>query len=414
MQLRTMFYGLRDFGIAPSTKYDNVRELYFPALDSSVRVLESGSSETSAEKKGRSGTVHRLHSTETAFYTYGTTTMGALLNCVPPTGEVIIESTPNGAQGMFYDLCQTAMAGRSEYKFHFWPWIVHEEYQRTPRSGFDPRPRDAHESKMREMGAKDAQVQWWRDQVDNPMIGMDKAMQEYPLDPISCFKRSGRPFIDQDALDWLTGLVRDPIRKEIRSGAPLRIHAEPVRGRTYSMGADVSEGVEEDKSAVTVVDDVTGEVAAYWESNLIAPGDFGVECAGIGRIYNNALIGVERNNHGHAANEALVHRANYPHDRIYRHHGDEKYGWPTNPQTRPILFDESAAIRAKIARSAEHAHASEARTIIWDADGKPRAQGKGTKNGSKDDGFVSWAIAMQVRQRAGRIITPTSFKISGL
>lgn len=415
LQLRTMFYGLRDFGIAPRTKYDNVRELYFPSLESSVRVLESGSSESAAEKKGRSGTVHRLHSTETAFYSYGTTTMGALLNCVPPTGEVIIESTPNGAQGMFYDLCQMAMAGNGEYRFHFWPWLVHEEYRRTPRMGFDPRPRDSHEEKMRSMGANDSQIQWWRDQVDNPMVGLDKALQEYPIDAISCFRRSGRPFIDQDALDWLVSLVREPLRKEPRSGGVLRVHAEPDPKKRYSMGADVSEGVDEDKSALTVVDDATGDVVAYWESPIIAPGDFGVECGRIARMYNMALVGIERNNHGHAANEALVNREMYPASRIFYFHGDGKIGWPTTPQTRPILFDELAAdIRGRIAVSPEMVHATEARTIIWDKDGKPRAQGKGTKNGSKDDGFISWAIARQVRQSAGKIAAPTSFKIGGL
>lgn len=402
LQLRTMYYGLRDYGIAPETKYDNVRELYFPALDSSVQVLESGSSESSAEKKGRSGTVHRLHSTETAFYQYGTTTMGALLNCVPPTGEVVIESTPNGAQGMFYDLCQMAMAGRGEYTFHFWPWLIHREYERAPRPGFDPRPRDKHEEKMRAMGATDAQVQWWRDQVDNPMIGLDKAMQEYPLDPISCFKRSGRPFIDGDSIDWMMGMIREPIRTEERASGQLRIYEEPQQGESYVLGADVAEGVGKDKSAATVIKRKTGDVVAYWESPVIDPGDFGVECGKLGRLYNNALIGIERNNHGHAALEALVHRAKYIPDRIYRH-SDHKNGWPTNRETRPVLFDDLAtAIRERTARTPERVHVVEARTLIWDSDGKPRAQGKTEDNGSKDDGFVSWAIARQVRTRSSR------------
>jgi hypothetical protein len=414
LQLRTMFYGLREHGLAPETKYDNIRELYFPALDSAVRVLESGSSEKAAEKKGRSGTVHRLHSTETAFYEFGTTTMGALLQCVPPNGEIVIESTPNGAQGMFYDLCQMALAGRGQYKLHFWPWTVHAEYQRTPRQPFDPRPRDKVEVQLRGMGATDAQIQWWRDKVEDPMVGLDKALQEYPIDAISCFRRSGRPFLESDAVDWLAKLVRDPVRTDARQGGLLRIHQEPRSDKRYSLGADVSEGVGEDKNAATVVDNESGEVVAYYESDFIAPGDFGVVCAGIGALYNNALVGLERNNHGHAALEALANRAKYPSDRIFRA-DDEKPGWHTNNATRPVLFDALAqGIRGKTAKSPEHTHAVEARTIIWDKDGKPRAQGKGTKNGSKDDGWISWAIALQVRQRAGRVVAPTSFSIGGL
>ena len=66
LQLRNIWLSLREQGPMPSTRYDNVRELYFDGLDSSVRVVEAGGSQEAARKKGRSGTIHRLHATEVA------------------------------------------------------------------------------------------------------------------------------------------------------------------------------------------------------------------------------------------------------------------------------------------------------------------------------------------------------------
>src|SRR5690606_18338809 len=48
-----------------------------------LRIIVAGASEAAAEKKGRSGTITRLHLTEVAFYEYAEETLNALLECVP-------------------------------------------------------------------------------------------------------------------------------------------------------------------------------------------------------------------------------------------------------------------------------------------------------------------------------------------
>lgn len=420
LQLRNMYQALRDLGLAPPTQYDNVRELVFPDLRSAIRVTAAGGSERAAESKGRSGTVHRLHATEVAFWAYAHTTMGALLSCVPDTGEVIIESTPNGANGLFYDLCSAALAGRGDYKFHFFPWYQHREYRKDPGPGFDPSPRDDVEQELRRDGCDDAQIAWWRSQVDNPAKGLDKAQQEYPRDPISCFLVSGRPYIEAEHRAWLRTLVREPIERSPRNGGELRIYARPVLGKRYVVGCDVSEGVGKDKSASTVLDWETGDVVAYFESQLIDPGDFGAFNGELGALYNSAMVAIERNNHGHAALESLKHRPMKGHDIPYPlhniyHHPDKRPGWVTSSETRPVLWDALATdIRGKLARSPEAAHSIEVNSLIWDKDGKPRAANKSDENGAKDDGFVSWGIARQVRSRENRGPTVGYIHIPGL
>jgi hypothetical protein len=71
------------------------------------------------------------------------------------------------------------------------------------------------------------------------------------------------------------------------------------------------------------------------------PGEFGALLVGLGRSYNNALIGWERNNHGWGVQERIVEQYRYP--NIYRYigigdvHGDNRYGFPTNSYTKPHL-----------------------------------------------------------------------------
>lgn len=410
--IKTMLDALRECGLAPETKYDNVRELVFADLNSSIRVIEAGATEEAASKKGRSGTIHRLHVTELAFWGAAATTMVALLGCVPSTGEVVIESTPNGASGTFYELVQSAKETRGPYRLHFFPWYRHEEYRLDAPSDFDARPRDRWEQLLRDAGCDDPQIAWWRSKVDDRNIGLEKALQEWPIDPESCFRTGGGHYITAGAIDELSRHKRDPKRIEssLRLVRPdgtalaldveVRTFADPVPHRRYVVGGDPSEGVGGDGSSATVLDWETGETVCTAWSDTIEAGDFGLVCAALGRRYNDAMLAIERNNHGHAALRALEREAQYPEHRIYRAE-DRKRGWVTNAATRPVLFDDlRMAIEEGSATTPDVATLGEARTLVKDpADGKPRARHKGQAGGAKDDRFVSWAIAWQVRSK---------------
>ncbi len=185
--LRLWINQLKEQQRLPPTMYSNRLEVVFKA-GGAVRIVEAGTSEQTAEGKGRSGTIHRLHVTELAFWKLPATTLGAVLSCVPDDGEVDIESTPNGPQGLFYKHVLAAQAGTSGYEFFFFGWLDHAEYCRAVPVSFDPTPRDDHEKKARALGATDEQIVWWRSKVDDPSTGLDKALQEYPVDPESCFE----------------------------------------------------------------------------------------------------------------------------------------------------------------------------------------------------------------------------------
>ena len=93
-----------------------MRQIVFPKLDSEYRV------ETAADPNaGRGLTIHNLHCSEVARWPDdAAATLASLRAAVPPDGEVVLESTPNGAGGCFYEEWQKAE--EKGYTRHFLPW----------------------------------------------------------------------------------------------------------------------------------------------------------------------------------------------------------------------------------------------------------------------------------------------------
>lgn len=420
--LRFFAEGLRKVGKLPRTLYSNKREIVFAQSGSAVRIVEAGATAESADKKGRSGTIHRLHATEVAFWSAAAETMGAVLGALPHDAEIVEESTANGIGGLFWQDVMAAREGRNGMRLHFFPWWQHAEYRLDELpANFDPAVRcsadgkpDQWERRLRELGCDDHQLAWWRSKIDDPKVGLERALQEFPIDVDSCFRASGATWFEPATLDRLAEHVREPLRLQPivwqpvdDDGEPLdgtvpqrfedaKIYAEPVPGRQYVVFGDVAEGVAADGSSGHVLDRATGDTVATWWSDAVAPGDFGAVLGVLGLLYNRALVGVERNNHGHAAIERLVTVLRY--GNLYRT-DDGRVGWLTTPATRAVLWDELAhAIREGSAKTPDAATLAECRSIIRDEDGKPRARGKRkkSKDASRDDRFVSWGGAWQL------------------
>lgn len=414
--LRAMAMGLKHKGLLPRTLYSTKTELVFKDTGSAVRIVESGATARSAQKKGRSGTIHRLHATEMAFWGAAAETWTAI-DAAAEQAEVIIESTANGAGGLFYEMVNAARFQRGGYKLHFFPWCEHAAYRVPAPAEFDAAPRDKWEEKLREAGCNDQQIAWWRSKVDSPEWGLDKTLQEYPVDVDSCFRVHGRAFFEPEVIDWLNERVSAPIALEPVKWTDDKTKLTRLLGELnvwerydarchYILGGDVSEGTGSDGSSATLVEERSGRpVAAFW-SDHIEPGDFGLAMAAIGQMYGEARLAPERNNHGHATLRAIIHEAKYPRGRIYKF-SDDKFGWSTDSVSRPVMIDDlGAAIRTRLITTPDQEAVLECKTLVRNEKGKVEARGKGTKDGSKDDRFISWAIAFAVRNKPTQEITP--------
>lgn len=376
------------------TARENVRELAFAKLDSRYIVDTAGN-----RNAGRGLTIHNLHASEVALWPGDPReTMAGLLAAVAPGGAVDVESTPNGAGGYFYSEWlrskQSAAIG-SGLTPHFFPWWIEPAYRLAVHPGETLEPFSEEERLLIErVHLTSEQIKYRRYLRDT--FG-ELAPQEFAESDSDCFVASGRPVFDIAFIDARTRRIPPPL--QTRSNGAEAVWLGPVKGRSYIIGADVAEGAEDgDFSAAVVIDAETGlqcaELCARWPIPRFAE-----ELAALGRRYNDALIAVERNNHGHAILYALEQQFGYP--RLYRHRDTESAaaakGWPMNVRTKPYAI----AILRRVLREAPDLLASsrlleQCRNFSYHENGETRAL-----TGTHDDLVIAAAIAFAVRARGG-------------
>jgi hypothetical protein len=336
--------------LKPQTGTANAKELHFDKLDSGYRVGTAGS-----RAVGRSSTIHFFHGSELAFWPNAAEHFAGVLQAVPsaPGTEIILESTANGVGGTFHDLWTAATRGETEYKAIFVPWFWQPEYRRTD-PGFVPT--DVEKDLAKTHGLDLAQLAWRRNKIAE-LRSSDLFKQEYPCTPEEAFLYSGRPVFERD---WLAKAKREtcnPIARRRLVGekwtdaeaGELRVWAEPKPDTRYVIGADVAEGLEHgDYSCADVLECPGGLQVAQWHGH-IAPDLFGDLIAKLGRHYNTAFVGVERNNHG-LTTLTKLRDGGYPQlyaqaDLEYRGSADKetkRLGWLTTQKSKFKIIDTLA------------------------------------------------------------------------
>ena len=251
-------------------------------------------------------------------------------------GRVIGLSTANGSGNFFHRHWQMACNSK-KWKALFFPWSANSDRDET-----------WYEEKSEDLAA-------------TPWI----LHQEYPRNPEEAFIKSGRSVFDVDLLDTLPTAV--PRRGRLwsasensryaefqeHSDGELLLYEPPNPQGVYAIGADVAEGLEHgDYSCAHVVDPQTMSVCAVWHGH-VDPDQFSTVLARLGYFYNQALIGVEINNHGLTTGVGLQ-RLRYP--RLYyrttvdqaTNRPSRKLGWRTQSNTKAYVIDSlAAAIRGQ-------------------------------------------------------------------
>lgn len=168
---------------------DSAGELMF-ANGSSIRVGTSL----------RSGTYQYLHISEfgklcAKFPDRATEVVTGSLNTVAAGQFVYIESTAEGAHGHFYDMCQEAEKAardgskltKMDYKFWFYPWYEHPEYQLDEKVESSEKLDDYFKSlKKHDINLTDNQKAWYTKKYQEQRL---KMKQEYPSTPEEAFEQ---------------------------------------------------------------------------------------------------------------------------------------------------------------------------------------------------------------------------------
>lgn len=408
-KIRLMFESLAAAGVHVPFRSESSTQWVLAGRGSSLHLTGAGASEKAAAKKGRGGTIHRLHVTELAFFDYPKITMNALMECVSNADdtEIVIESTANGAAGLFHDSYQDAVAGKTGYRPHFFRWMSQPEYATPLEPGETITPQTPREAEMvKKHGATSEQVKWFRGKVADKG-SQDLVDQEYPTDPETCWLTAGRVFLNVERTKVLLTESCDPLIVEALAGPAknhLHIWALPNGRDAYVIIADPSEGIGGDPGAGAVYHRDTGEHVASIHGQF-PTWEFARELATLGHRYNDAEIVVERNNHGHAVLQALEHGQVVIDDEGNTVEGqrypniyvgvDGRLGWVSTPVSRATAVEafESAHRTSEWSSPDREALNEMLKFVVW-PDGKPRAA-----NGAHDDRVMTHVVAQFVLSR---------------
>lgn len=296
----------------------------------------------------RSKTPRLLHISE-AHFIEDDRLLGSL-NGVPETGEIILETTPNGMGGEFYRLWSEyrKRPKASPYKGFFIPW--YEYYPELPEKYPAEWPDDMtdHEKYLqKEHGDKiTPQHLWWRRITIQKRCQGDLAKfeREYPSNDQDCFLTNEAGVFPRNVIVAQQKNVAEPqlagfllsdgpkvtFTEDDRDGI-IDIWTKPKVGETYVMGVDPAGGVGKDKSAVYVKSQKSKKlVARIWGD--LAPADLAREVFKLATYYNKAWVCIEANNHGGVVIHALK-GLGYTH--LYKRQVIDEI---TNKPTRKIGF----------------------------------------------------------------------------
>lgn len=363
------------------TSHRNVRQLVFPERDSEYCLASA------AENAGRGRTIQNLHCSEVSRWgREGDEALASLRAAVVPGGDIVLESTPNGAGGLFYEEWQ--QADDTGYTRHFFPWWFDAAYTMEPGANFPPLTEEETEL-ARVHGLTTGQIAWRRKQWAS-LRGL--AVQEFAENPVSCFRASGECVFDLDAVEQALRGAIEPL--ETRNNQRLTIWLPARPGREYVIGVDpAGGGINGDYSCAEVIDRDLGTQCAELHGHF-PPRELARKLVVLGKEYCTALLAVERNNHGHGV-LACLHNLEYP--RVFMQH--EQDGWLTSAVSRPKMIENLASVLAEqpeLFRSP--LLLNECRTFVRYADGNT-----GAAPGTHDDCVMAMAIAWAVREaEAGR------------
>jgi len=359
--------------------HSSARELVFPQMDSEFTVASAD------ENAGRGRTIQNLHCTEVSRWGQrAADALASLRAAVTPGGEIVLESTANGAWGAFYEEWQ--QAEETGYTKHFFPWWFEASYV-TPIGPQGLTATEEEAALQALHGLTNEQLAWRRRQW---AALRSMAAQEFAEDAVSCFKASGECVFEIEPIEKALGALDGPVAT--RDNGRELIWMPAAAKRKYVIGADPAGGLADgDYSCAEVVELEKGTQCAELVGHF-HPREFGNRVIKLAKEYNGALVAVERNNHGTAV---LVQLEREGYEPLYVQKGQA--GWYTSAANRPEMIANLGDI---LFREAELFHSArllnECRTFVRSTTGTP-----GAAPGAHDDCVMAMAIALAVRAELG-------------
>ena len=221
-------------------------------------------------------------------------------------GKVIVVSTPNGYDAIYYEIYDQALKGMNEFKVSEMVWwkdpryakdlslinvkdIIHyylnrNEYPNVEIIEYNNKEKNFDEIRQLISQGYKPNSSWYESMVKKLKYDTRKVNQE-----LECaFLGSGDNVFNSDMLEDLrVNMVKEPPTKMMGGG--LWIWKEPEIGKKYIMGVDVSRGDSEDFSTFQIVDFDTREQVAEYVGKL-PPDTLAEICYKWGNMYNAFIV----------------------------------------------------------------------------------------------------------------------------
>lgn len=376
-------------GPKPVVGRSGINVITFPKTDSMIWIGTAGS-----KKFGRGDTITHCHCSEYAYWPDPKTLLSGLLQAVPMSGEIAIESTGNGVGNDYHKRALRAYEGKSDWRCHFFNWLDFPEY-RLDLSEEDK----AHvlrnlnpeweEPELINLGLTPGQIVWRRIKIEEMDYDLRLFKQEYPITFDECFQASG------DSIFHRVKFVSTPLWKNQGNGL-WTLDPHPIQGHQYVLGADPSGGTGGDNAAIQVFDVSTGDQVAEYANNRVEPDIFGDKVVDLALLFNQAFTVVESNNHGPLTLDRIRDR-DYSPSLVYSmeqagvNFEDQalmQMGFRTSTRTKPIMIGRLRSLLARDWTVHSELLRSELSTFIEHENGKLAAQ-----EGCKDDRVLAAACA---------------------
>lgn len=356
--------------LKPITKADNVNEFVFThrydgvKLDSSVYVA----------LKIRSGTVQKLHITESAYIKDRQELNSGSKQAVPKTGFITEETTANGFD-QFYDLYmeshQNQRIGEMDYKTYFYAWFENPDY--TLSGAIDEYEKAELELKEK-FNLTDGQLLWrrWKikelrkDSMGIGLTGEQLFKQEYPSTILEAFQSGSGNVFNAEKLESLhpkepmrwndieSYIMQQQLPEEYKTKAKSLYDKGvwfwhlPEAGEDYVCGVDPSDGQGSDYGPIVIWTKKPNDTQNHKIQQCaqlygkFLPDDLAEFIKELCEFYNRAYAGVENNMLSTILFLSKIYDNFYYETRIDEktQKRTKKIGWNTNVQTREKMIDD--------------------------------------------------------------------------
>jgi intein/homing endonuclease len=333
--------------------------------------------------------------------------LDGLLESVPSSGVVIMESTARGEGGLYFDYYFDAKNGKNEYRNHYYRWFDHLEYREPLPEGTSIEEFVAsydwdEQELVRKYRVTPYQIQWRRSKKRRLRM---KFIQEYPeLDDVDAFIKTGSSVFDTLWLDERDKELPEQAPAQIWLGGELFIYRIADPGAKYIIGVDTSEGdISSDFTAAMVIRiwpppvEQVALLHGRWTPDIASE-----KVYKLARAYNYGLIIVERNNHGHAVLLNLGNGISRKGVNVYPPYAnlyigpDKKLGWLSTQLSKPQVIDElDRCMRAEELVINSKQYIFEARRFVTIKTGYGNKYGYGVPDSvGNDDIVLAQAIAL--------------------